>query len=65
MTANEIDNARNPLLRLALSALERAANNAREEAILHNTQLIIWRNDRIVRLWPNEIREEAAEYRTD
>ncbi len=63
MTAKEIDKARNPLLKLALPALERAARIAREQAVIHNTQLIIWRNNRVVKLSANEIREQAAEYR--
>lgn len=65
MTANEIDSARNPLLRLALPALQRAAKNAREQAILHNTRLIIWQNNHIVKLSPDEIREQAGEYRAE
>jgi len=39
MTANEIDNAKNPLLKLALPELQRAAKNAREQGMLHKTQL--------------------------
>ncbi len=62
MTANEINKARDPLLGLALPALERAAKNAREQAIFHNTKLIILQNSRVVKLSANEIREQAAEY---
>lgn len=65
MKADEIDKAKNPLLRLALPALQRAAKNAREQAIIHNTQLIIWRNNRVVRLSPDEIREQAVDYRIE
>ncbi len=65
MTANEIDRAKNPLLRLALPALHRAAKNARDQAIFHNTRLIIWQDDHIVKLSPGEIREQAGDYRTE
>ena len=65
MTANEIDCAKNPLLRLALPALQRAAKNARDQAMLHKTQLIIWQDDHIVKLSPVEIREQAGDYRTE
>ena len=65
MTANEIDRAKNPLLRLALPALQRAAKNARDQAMLHKTQLIIWQNGHIVKLSPGEIREQAGDYRAE
>lgn len=65
MTANEIGSARNPLLRLALPALQRAAKNAREQAIIHNTRLVLWQNNHIVKLSPNEIREQAAVYKSE
>ena len=65
MNANEIDKARNPLLKLALPALKRAALNAREQAVLHNTKLIIWRENHVVKLMPDEIREQAANYKTE
>jgi len=65
MTTRNIDSARNPLLGLALPALKRAAQNARKLAIAHNTRLIIWKNNHIVKLSPDEIREEAEEYRVD
>jgi len=63
MSENDIANAKDPLLGLALQALQRAAKNAREQAILHNTPLIIWEDNHIVRLSPDEIREQAADYR--
>jgi len=65
MQESEIDNIENPLFRLALPALKRAAKNARELAILHNTRLIIWKNNHIVKLSPDEIREEAGVNRVD
>lgn len=65
MKANEIDKARSPLLKLALPALQRAAQKAREQAILHNTRLILWRENQVVRLSTDEIREQAANYKVD
>ncbi|MCZ6803565.1 MAG: hypothetical protein O7D86_06465 [Proteobacteria bacterium] len=65
MKANEIDKANNPLIKLALPALQRAAKNAREQAIIHNTLLILWRNNRIVKLSPTEMREQASDNRTE
>lgn len=64
MKADEIDKAKNPLIKLALPALQRAAKNAREQALIHNTPLIFWRDNHIVKLSPDEIREQAADYRT-
>lgn len=65
MTANEINRAKNPLLRLALPALQRAAKNARDQAMFHETQLIIWQNGHIVKLSPMEIREQVADYQVE
>jgi len=65
MTSYERDKARNPLFKLALPALQRAAVRAREQAILHNTQIIIWRDNHLVKLSPNEIREQASDYAID
>lgn len=59
MTANDIDNAKNPLLKLALPALKRAAKNVRKQAIFHNTRLIVWQNGRVVKLLPNDILERV------
>lgn len=65
MQKTETENIENPLFRLALPALKRAAKNARELAILHNTRLIIWKNNHIVKLSADEIREQAGEYRAE
>ncbi len=65
MKADEIDKARNPLLKLALPALYRAAQKAREQAVLHNTRLILWRGNQVVKLSADEIRELAADYKAD
>lgn len=65
MASNKIDKSKNPLPKLALPALKRAGVRAREQAILHNTQIIIWRDNHLVKLSPNEIREQAESYKTD
>ncbi len=65
MAKNDINSIENPLFLLALSALKRAAKNASEQALIHNTQLIIWKDNRIVRISPNEIRQQAADYRPE
>jgi len=49
MTASDIDKAKKP----------------REQAIIHNTQLIIWRDNRVVKLSPDEICEQVVDYRVD
>ena len=65
MAENDIDSVENPLFKLALVALKRAAKNAREQAIIHNTQLIIWKDNHVVKLSPREIREQSADYRVE
>ncbi|VAX11850.1 hypothetical protein MNBD_GAMMA26-2576 [hydrothermal vent metagenome] len=65
MNASEINRAKNPLLRLALPALKRAAKNACEQAIIHNTKLVIWRDNHVVKLSPDKVCEQSADYRTD
>ena len=65
MTKNDIANAKNTLLAMALPALQRAARNAREQAIIHNTRLIIWKDNHVVKLSPKEIREQLADYQVE
>ena len=50
------------VLDLVLPALERAAQRAREEALAHSTDLIVWQNNQVRRISPKEMREQAAEY---
>jgi len=57
MRPEDIDKAKNPLLGLALHALRRAAKNARKLAVFHNTHLIIWQDNRVVKIPPNKIAE--------
>ncbi len=65
MAENDIGSVENPLFKLALVALKRAAKNAREQAIIHNTRLIIWKDNHVVKLSPREIREQSADYRVE
>ncbi|MEE9343031.1 MAG: hypothetical protein V3V12_05335 [Gammaproteobacteria bacterium] len=65
MKANDIKKARDPLLQLALPALQRAARNARKQAIIHNTQLVYWKNNRVIKLSPDEIHESLSDYKID
>lgn len=55
MKATEINKAKDPLLGLALQALKRSAENARKLAILHNTRLIIWRDNHVVKIPSNRL----------
>ncbi len=50
------------VLDLVLPALERAAQKAREEALAHSTDLIVWQNNQVRRISPKEIREQTAQY---
>lgn len=62
MTQVNKDNIENPLFKLALVAMKRAAKKAHEQALIHNTQLVIWCDDRVVKLSPDKIREQEADY---
>lgn len=55
-------NEQQSVLDLVLPALERAAQKAREEALAHSTDLIVWQNNQVRRISPKEIREQAAQY---
>ena len=43
-----------------LPALERAAQRAREAALVHNTDIVVWRDNRVCRISPRELREQGA-----
>lgn len=62
---NDSNETPRSLLDLVQPALERAARRAREDALAHNTDLIVWRDNRVYRISPREIREDAARYTTD
>lgn len=60
MKARDISLARNPDLRASQAALRRAALLARKTAIQTNTDLIVVREGRIVRISAETLRCEAA-----
>lgn len=57
MNTKDISEARNPDLRASLNALRRAAAYARQIAIQTNTELLIERDGRIVRISAEELRK--------
>jgi hypothetical protein len=65
MTNKPIEQARNPLLRLALPALERAALQARKIAAQTGTALIIMREGQLQRIQPDAVKETPASYQTE
>ncbi|MBT3039312.1 MAG: hypothetical protein G8D81_04885 [gamma proteobacterium symbiont of Clathrolucina costata] len=62
MKADQLDNARNPLLPAAMVAIQRAAYRARQEALRTHTGIIITRAGRIERIDWNRVSESAVEY---
>lgn len=58
MTTNDITKAKDPAMRGALNALIRAAAEARKIAIQTNTHLIIYKDGKIQRLSPQELRQQ-------
>lgn len=61
MKPETIDQARDPLLRLSLVAMRRAAHRAREIAQRTHTALIIVRGGKVVRIEPGRIQEESGQ----
>lgn len=55
-------NEQQSVLDLVLPALERAAQKAREEALAHSTDLIVWQNNQVRRISPKKTREQAAHF---
>jgi hypothetical protein len=55
----DISTAKDELLRGSMSALQRAAKMARETAIQAGTDLIVVEDGKLVRISPNELREQA------
>lgn len=58
MTTNDITKAKDPAMRGALNALIRAAAEARKIAIQTNTHLVIYKDGKIQRLSPEELRQQ-------
>lgn len=69
MTKPSIEEARDPDLRGSLAALRRAARRARDLARRTGTGVVIWRNNRVEYLQPEDsaapatVRDETEPYR--
>jgi len=57
----DLREARDPDIRGSVAAMSRAAQSAREIAIQTNTDLIIMKNDNIVRISPEELRQDSID----
>jgi len=58
MTQHELSKAKNPDLRASLAAMRRAAEMARSTAIQTNTEIVIVKDGRPVRITAEELRKE-------
>lgn len=60
MKPETITQAHDPILPLAMTAMRRAAQRAREIALRTNTALIVVKEGKVIRIEPYQIREESA-----
>lgn len=60
MKSRDISTANDPVLRGSMAAMKRAALMARQIAIQTNTDLIIFRKGKVVRISADELRRETA-----
>ena len=58
MTSQELSKAKNPDLRTSLAAMRRAAEMARSTAIQTNTEIVIVKDGKPVRITAEELRKE-------
>jgi hypothetical protein len=58
MTQQELSKAKNPDLRASLAAIRRAAEMARRTAIQTNTEIVIVKDGKPVRVTAEELRKE-------
>lgn len=58
MTQQDLSRAKNPDLRASLAAMRRAAEMARNTAIQTNTEIVIVKDGRPVRIAAEELRKE-------
>lgn len=58
MTQQELSKAKNPDLRASLAAMHRAAEMARGTAIQTNTEIVIVKDGKPVRITAEELRKE-------
>jgi hypothetical protein len=56
MTLHELSRAKNPDLRISLLALQRAAELARKTAIQTDTEIVVVRNGKLVRITAEQLR---------
>ena len=59
MTAKDISEAKDPDVRASMAALQRAALLARQTAIQTGTDLVIVKDEQLVRISAEELRKEA------
>jgi hypothetical protein len=60
MTPQELSKAKNPDLRASLAAMRRAAEMARSTAIQTNTEIVIVKDGKPVRVTAEELRKEQG-----
>lgn len=60
MTQQELPKAKNPDLRASLAAMQRAAQLARQIAIQTNTEIVVVRDGKLVRIPAEQLREEKV-----
>lgn len=61
MTTKDISQAKDPAMRGSMSAMRRAARQAREVAIRTNTAIVVKRHGKTVRVTADELRHEQME----
>jgi hypothetical protein len=59
MKAQDINQAKSAELRGSMAAMKRAARMARETAIQTNTNLVVVRNGKVIKIPPDELRREC------
>lgn len=60
MRTSDISKAKNPDLRAALAALQRAAEAAREVAVQTNTGIVLTENGKLLKVSAQELREQRS-----
>ncbi len=60
MTQHEIGKAKDKDLIASMTAMRRAANMAREQALLTGTAIVVMKDNKLVRVTAEEIRKQDA-----
>ena len=60
MNASDISKAKNPDLRAALAALQRAAEAAREVAVQTNTGIVLTENGKLLKVSAQELQAQRS-----